>query len=300
MKIGVLMGGISTERDISIKTGKAIIENINKKKYDVVPIIIDKKEDVLLKCKDIDFALLALHGKFGEDGSVQKILEILDIPYSGCNALSSSMCMDKDIAKKIMKSENIKTPKWITLKSAENIDYDAIEKIKYPVFIKPNSGGSSVATFLVNKKEEVENAVKNVLLYDEIVLVEEYIEGEEITCPILNGKALPILRIKPKGKFFDLKSKYTDGGAEEYIIHFSEEIENKIKSTALDIYKALRCSVYARIDMIIKNDENYALEVNTLPGMTKNSLFPKSCREANIDFSTLLDLIINYSLNEKR
>ncbi len=300
MKIGVLMGGISTERDISFETGKSIIDNIDKEKYEVIPVIIDKKDDILAKCKDIDFAFLALHGKFGEDGSVQKILEILNIPYSGCNAVSSFMCMDKDIAKKIIISKNIKTPKWTTASSVENIDYDYIEKIKYPVFIKPNSGGSSVATFLVEKKEEVERAVETVLLYDEIAMIEEYIKGEEITCPILNGETLPILAIKPNGKFFDLKSKYTDNEANEYIINFDKDMQNKIETIALDVYNLLRCSVYARVDMIIKDGEGYVLEVNTLPGMTKNSLFPKSCSGANIDFSTLLDLIINYSLKEKR
>ncbi|MGV3150752.1 D-alanine--D-alanine ligase [Sarcina ventriculi] len=300
MRIGVLMGGISTERDVSLETGKAIVNNINKKKYEVVPIIIDKKEDVLAKCNNIDFAFLALHGKFGEDGSVQKILEVLNIPYSGCNALSSSICMDKDIAKKIMVSQNIKTPKWISIKSVNDIDYDYIKKMKYPIFIKPNSGGSSVATFLIEKEENVKKAVETVLLYDKIAIIEEYIKGDEITCPILNGKVLPILAIKPKGKFFDLKSKYTDSEAYEYVVNFNENMQKKIETIALNAYDSLRCSVYARVDMIIKDGESYVLEVNTLPGMTKNSLFPKSCNSINIDFSTLLDLIIEYSLKEKR
>lgn len=300
MKVGILMGGISTERDVSLETGKSIIDNIDKLKYEIIPIIIDKKEDVLSKCIGIDFAFLALHGKFGEDGSIQKILEILNIPYSGCNALSSSMCMDKDIAKRIMLSSNIRTPKWTTVKSVEDIDYKFIETMKYPVFIKPNSGGSSVATFLVEKRGDVKGAVSNVLLYDDIALIEEYIKGEEITCPILNGKVLPILGIKPNGKFFDIKSKYTDNEANEFIITLDKNLEKEIKIKALKIYNALRCSVYARIDMIVRNGISYALEVNTLPGMTKNSLFPKSCKGMNIDFTRLLDLIINYSLKEKR
>lgn len=300
MKVGILMGGISTERDISLKTGKSIIDNIDRSKYEVVPIVIDKKEDVLSKCIGIDFAFLALHGKFGEDGSVQKILEILNIPYSGCNALSSSMCMDKDITKRVMVSANVKTPKWTTVKSVDDIDFNLIEEIKYPVFIKPNSGGSSVATFLVEKKEDVKDAVSNVLLYDDIAIIEEYIKGEEITCPILNGEMLPMLGIKPKGKFFDIKSKYTDNEANEFIITLDKNLEEEVKIMALKIYDALRCSVYARIDMIIRDGISYALEVNTLPGMTKNSLFPKSCKGVNIDFSKLLDLIISYSLREKR
>ncbi len=300
MRIGILMGGISTERDISLKTGKSVMDNIDKSKYEIIPILIDKKEDILSKCIGIDFAFLALHGKFGEDGSVQKILEILNIPYSGCNALSSSICMDKDIAKRIMVSSNIRTPKWTTVKSIDDIDFSIIERIKYPMFIKPNSGGSSVATFLVEKEEDVEGAIKNVLLYDDIALIEEYVQGEEITCPILNGKTLPILGIRPNGKFFDLKSKYTDNEANEFIISLSKDLEEEINTMALKIYNLLRCSVYARIDMIIKEGISYALEVNTLPGMTKNSLFPKSCKSVNIGFTKLLDLIINYSLKEKR
>ena len=227
-------------------------------------------------------------------------MEVLNIPYSGCNALSSSICMDKDIAKKIMVSQSIKTPKWISIKSVNDIDYDYIKKMKYPIFIKPNSGGSSVATFLVEKDENVKKAVETVLLYDKIAIIEEYIKGDEITCPILNGKVLPILAIKPKGKFFDLKSKYTDSEAYEYVVNFNENMQKKIETIALNAYDSLRCSVYARVDMIIKDGESYVLEVNTLPGMTKNSLFPKSCNSINIDFSTLLDLIIEYSLKEKR
>ena len=151
MKVGVLMGGISSEREVSLNSGNSMMQHINKEKYEVIPVIIDKKEDVIEKVRDIDFALLALHGKFGEDGTVQAVLETLGIPYSGCNTLSSSLCMDKDLTKTILKANGIRTARWLNVRSIEEIDYAAIEEIGYPVFIKPTNGGSSVATFKITK-----------------------------------------------------------------------------------------------------------------------------------------------------
>ena len=147
MKVGIIMGGISSEREVSLASGESIFNHIDKEKYEVSKIIINNKRDILEKVKGLDFALLALHGKFGEDGTVQALLDIMDIPYSGCGALSSSLCMDKNLSKKVLKAENIRTAKWITVKSIEEIDYDKIEEIGYPVFVKPNNGGSIVATF---------------------------------------------------------------------------------------------------------------------------------------------------------
>ena len=155
MKVGIIMGGISSEREVSLASGESIFNHIDKEKYEVSKIIINNKRDILEKVKGLDFALLALHGKFGEDGTVQAFLDIMDIPYSGCGALSSSLCMDKNLSKKVLKAENIRTAKWITVKSIEEIDYDKIEEIGYPVFVKPNNGGSSVATFKVYKKEDI-------------------------------------------------------------------------------------------------------------------------------------------------
>ena len=149
MKIGVIMGGISSEREISLKSGMSIVENIDKEKYDVESIIIDKKEDIINKVKGIDFALLALHGKFGEDGTVQSVLQTLGIAYSGCGPLSSAMCMDKDVTKSMLKSAGIRTAPWINLREDDNVDYDEINKLGYPVVVKPTHGGSSVATFIV-------------------------------------------------------------------------------------------------------------------------------------------------------
>lgn len=299
MKIGVIMGGISSERDISLNTGKEIIANLSKEKYEVVPIVIDKKEDVFSKAKDIDFALLALHGKFGEDGTVQAVLQTMDIPYSGCTPLSSAVCMDKDMTKKALKASGINTASWVMINKGEEIDYEAIEAIGYPLVVKPNSGGSSVATGIVNDREELTNLINEALKYDNEVMVEEYIKGEEITCCILDGQVLPTIAIRPKNHFFDFVSKYTDGGAEEVVVELKPDLQKKVNELALACWKSLKCSVYARVDMLIKDDVPYILELNTLPGMTKNSLFPKSAAAVGMTFTQLLDKIIELSLRER-
>ncbi|NLL30458.1 MAG: D-alanine--D-alanine ligase [Clostridiales bacterium] len=297
MKVGVLMGGISSEREVSLNSGKSIIEHINKEKYEVVPVIINKKEDVIEKVKGLDFALLALHGKFGEDGTVQSVLQTLDIPYSGCGPLSSALCMDKDLTKTVLKAKGIRTAKWINVTSVEEIDYEAIEEMGYPVFVKPTNGGSSVATFKIDKKEDIENAVVEGLKWDNEVLIEEYIKGEEITCPVFNNELFPVLTIKSNTEFYDYEQKYSANGAQHYPIQLEEKIYNEVKKMALETYKALKCSVYARIDMILTEEGvPYILEVNTLPGMTATSLFPQSAGEKGINFSEFIDLIIKTSM----
>ncbi|WP_027307809.1 D-alanine--D-alanine ligase [Caloramator sp. ALD01] len=295
MKIGVIMGGISSEREISLKTGMEIANNLDKTKYEVVPIQIDKKEELIEKVKGIDFAFIALHGHFGEDGTVQGVLETLNIPYSGCGVLSSAICMDKDMTKRILRFGGLNTADWIIVKSID-FDMEKVKEMGYPLVVKPNSGGSSVATTIVNNEDELKEAVREALKYDTEVMIEEYIKGDEITCPILDGKMLPILAIKPKSAFFDYTSKYADGGADEFVVEFEKELQEKIEYMAVKTYELLKCRVYARVDMIIKEGIPYILEVNTLPGMTKNSLFPKSAKAAGISFSQLLDTIIEKSL----
>lgn len=300
MKVGVLMGGDSSEREISLRSGKGVTENIDKSRFEVVPIIIDKDEDVFEKVKGIDFAFLALHGRFGEDGTVQSILHAMNIPYSGCGPMTSSICMDKDITKKILVSCGLNTAKWVIAVDKHNINFETVDKIGYPVFVKPNSGGSSVATTLVNNKEELIVAVEEALKFDTEVMIEEYVKGEEITCPIIDGKLYPIVAIRPKAEFFDYVSKYSADGAEEVIVELEEKLQKEVARLALGTYKALKCQVYARVDMIIKDGIPYILEVNTLPGMTSTSLFPKSVAGVNISYGKLITIIIDESLKIKR
>lgn len=297
MKVGIIMGGISSEREVSLASGESIFNNIDKKKYEVSKIIIDKKTDIIEKVKGLDFALLALHGKFGEDGTVQSFLEIMNIPYSGCGSLSSALCMDKNLSKKLLRDENIRTAEWVIVKSIEDINYNEIEKIGYPVFVKPNNGGSSVATFKIHRKEEIKDAVKEGLKYDNEVMIESFIKGREITCPIFDGELFPILEIKSKSEFYDYNQKYADDGAEHLPVKLEKNMYNEVKGMALKTFNTLKCEVYARVDMIVaENNIPYILEVNTLPGMTATSLFPQSAEAKGISYSKFIDLIIDKSL----
>lgn len=301
MKVGVIMGGISSEREISLKSGNSVVENIDKNKYEVIPIVIDKKEDIINKVKGIDFALLALHGQFGEDGTVQAVLQTLGIPYSGCGPLSSAACMDKDMTKSLLQAAGIRTAPWINLRSGDEINYEDIKELGYPIVVKPTHGGSSVATFIIKEEKEIENAVKEAFKWDNEVMIEKFIKGDEITCPVMGKEMFPVVAIKPHAEFFDYTAKYADGGSDEFVIELEESLHKEVEKMALDTYRALKCSVYARIDMIITEEGiPYILEVNTLPGMTKASLFPKSAAGRGIDFSGLIDLIIENSLKEKR
>jgi D-alanine-D-alanine ligase len=296
MKVGVIMGGVSSERQVSLMTGEEMIANLNKNKYEIVPIQLDNKEELTDKVKNLDVALLALHGKYGEDGTVQGTLETLGIPYTGSGVLSSSLCMDKNISKKIIRYEGVQTPDWIHLTNIEELNLDELDKMGYPVVVKPNSGGSSVGVKIVYDPDTIKSSIAEVFEADAEVIIEKYVKGEEITCSILDGKLLPIVSIRHKAEFFDYTSKYDDAATVEEVIELSPETHEKVAYAAITCYKALKCSVYSRIDMMIQNGIPYVMEVNSLPGMTKNSLLPKSAASAGIPYNELLDLIIENSL----
>ena len=298
MKVGVIMGGISAEKEVSLQTGKQIIENLDSDKYEVIPISINSKYDFIDTAKSLQFAFIALHGKFGEDGRIQAILESIGVPFSGCGVLASALCMDKNISKKLFVSEGIETAKWIIVKDENKIDYSVIENMGYPLIVKPNSGGSSIGTILAYSRLELKDGVCEALKYDDEIIIEEYIKGEEITCPILNGELLPVISINPKSELFNYSSKYDNDGAEEKIVQLPRIIREKVEEISLKCWNTFKLKVYARIDMIIKDEEVYVLEINTLPGMTPNSLFPKSAQAYGLNFSQLLDKIIQYSLIE--
>lgn len=301
IKVGVIVGGNSSEREISLKTGEQMLKKLDQNKYRTIEIDIKTPSELIDKvCENsIDFALLALHGKFGEDGSAQAILESLNIPYSGSNMLSSSLCMNKDIAKKLMKACGIATPDWINLKKHEELNYELIAHMGYPVIVKPVSGGSSIGTFIVRSSEEIVDAVLKAFQYDDELIIEKYIKGEEITCCILNGELLPVISIKPNSEFFDYEAKYNREGSKETLLNDDDNLYSKIKQLCYSCWRLFRCSVYGRIDIIVKDNIPYVLEVNTLPGMTETSLFPKSAAGANITFQKLLDIIIESSLKSK-
>lgn len=300
MRVGVIMGGVSSEKQISIMTGKEMMEHLDKNKYEIVPIHLENKEGLVEKVKDLDVALLALHGKYGEDGTIQGALETMGVPYTGSSILSSSLCMDKNISKKIIRFEGVQTPDWIHLTNMEELKMDELDNMGYPLVVKPNSGGSSVGVKIVYDKETLKPAIAEVFKWDSEVIIEKLITGEEITCSILDGKLLPVISIRHKGEFFDYTSKYNDVATIEEVVELSHEIQTRVSFAAMTCYKSLKCSVYARIDMMIKDGIPYVMEVNTLPGMTKNSLLPKSAQGAGIPYHKLLDLIIEHSLKVRR
>lgn len=298
MKVGVIMGGVSSEKQVSIMTGEEMIAHLDKSKYEVVAIKLneDNTSELMEKVRDIDIALLALHGKFGEDGTIQGVLETMGVPYTGSGILSSSICMDKNISKKILRYEGIETPDWLYLSNSEELQLDELDKMGYPLVVKPNSGGSSVGVKIVYDKDALLTSVAEVFKWDSEIIIEKYIKGEEITCSILDGELLPIISIRHTAQFFDYKAKYEDATTIEEVVELPPATHERVAEAAKSCYSALKCSVYARIDMMIKDGIPYVMEVNTLPGMTKNSLLPKSASSAGITYTQLLDRIIEISL----
>ncbi|GAK39094.1 D-alanine--D-alanine ligase [Paenibacillus urinalis] len=299
MKVGIMMGGVSSEREVSLQTGKQMMVHLNKSKYSPISIEIKDKRDLITKTEGIDIALLALHGAFGEDGRVQATLDTLGIPYTGSSVLSSSICMDKDMSKKLLRQEGVRTPDWIIVSSLEELKTVDTEAIEFPVVVKPNSGGSSIGTQIVRSAELLEEAVLAALRWDRHVMIEHYIDGEELTCSILDGELLPIISIKPNAEFFDYVSKYEAGEAEEQIVQLTDKLQDEVNEVALKCYLTLKCSAYARVDLMLKDGSVYVLEVNTLPGMTPTSLFPQSARAAGIGYEELLERIITASLEDR-
>lgn len=298
-KVVVIMGGISSEREVSLNSGNSVLKAINRDKYNVEKLIVNEPMDVINKMpKDVDFALIVLHGKFGEDGTIQSILESMNIPYSGCNALSSGICMDKNMTKKVLKASNIPTAPWTIAKSLDSIDYDAIEKMGYPVFIKPNSGGSSVATFKVDKKEDVYEAVKKGLEVDDTVMIEGFLPGDEYSSFVLKGEVYPTIKITSPNEFFDYETKYSTGenAAKEEIVYLEESLQNQVDTISKQCWDVFNCRAFVRVDLILSNGTFYVLELNTLPGMTEASLIPKSANARGLSYTELIDKIIEYSL----
>ncbi|SHH87111.1 D-alanine--D-alanine ligase [Clostridium grantii] len=305
MQIGVIMGGDSTERDISLMTGNEIIKNLDEEKYEVFPIPINTRFQLIDQIRDLSFAFIALHGEFGEDGRIQSLLETMHVPYTGCGVLTSALCMNKIMSKRIFKSSCIKTPKWISINLENYKSYTSketfikdipIKKLGYPLVVKPSNGGSSIGVFIAKNENELFHSIKLCFELDKEVLIEEFVQGEEITVSMLNKEVLPIISIKPKANFFNFHSKYNKDGAEEKIINLPNDLNDKVTKISKTCWEQFGLQVYARIDMIISREQVYVLEINTLPGMTENSLIPKSANAYGLTYSELLDKIIEYSL----
>lgn len=305
VKIGVIAGGISPEREVSLSTGKGIFKALCSLGYNAD--FIDFKKDILNLLNGVDIVFIALHGKFGEDGTVQGMLELLKIPYTGSGVLSSAAAMDKIFSKKIFKFEGIKTPSFMEFNLEDfnrGLDYSEIDtylkkNIGYPVIVKPNKGGSSIGVTITDSKDMLCQAVKTAFNYDEKILVEKYLTGKLLTVSIIGDRpvALPVIEIRPKSGFYDYKSKYTQGYT-DYILpaRIDDKYYEKIQSIALRCHEALNCAGISRVDLILtdgKHPEINVLEVNTIPGMTATSLVPKAAAALKINFELLVEIILN-------
>ncbi|MFC2144898.1 D-alanine--D-alanine ligase [Actinomycetota bacterium] len=300
-KIGVLTGGISSEREISLKTGRNIFESLERSGYDAD--FIDIKDDLLEKVRSIDIAFLALHGRYGEDGTIQGMLELLKIPYTGSGVLSSAMVLDKILSKKIFILANIPTPSFIELDLNDSkLELDSLKKdIKvktgYPVVAKPNSEGSTIGIRTVYDESELEEGIKEAARYDKRILLEKFINGRELTVGIIGSEpeGLPIIEVKPKSGFFDFDSKYKKG-LTEYIVpaKIDKKTAENIMEISMNCHKVLGCCGISRVDFILDNNNTpYVLEINTMPGMTSTSLVPMAAAAAGINFDLLVEIILD-------
>ena len=294
-KIAVLMGGPGEEKDVSLKSGQAIIKALNHNGYDVTSIILDTKLEKLVKdLLSVDLVFLGLHGNIGENGTIQGFLDALGIIYTGSGPLSSAICMDKNISKIIAKNNGIMTPKW---KLCNTAIHDA--KMNYPVIVKPNGQGSTVGLQIAHNESELKPALEYAFNYDNSVLVEEYIQGRELTVMLIDGKAQPVCEIIPSHEFYDYECKYT-AGMSKYICpaEIDDNISNYVKKISENLFDLLKCENYSRADFRM-DDQNkfWFLEMNTLPGMTDTSLAPMSALAAGISFNELIDKIVMHAWN---
>lgn len=284
MRIAVFMGGISSEREVSLRSGAAILESLKNQGYDAYGV--DVTEDNLITAfteNEYDLAYIALHGGYGENGTFQGLLDILNKPYTGSGAMESAVTMDKAYTKAVAKMAGIKVAK--TYNSVEEID-------GFPVVVKPSRDGSSVGIYFCNNKEEVYNALKE--LEEKRPLIEEMIQGDELTVGVLNGEGLGVLRIIPKNEFYDYESKYAAGGSvHEYPAKIEKSAYDKAMENAVKIHNIVGLKGISRSDFMLKDGEVYFLEVNTCPGMTKTSLIPDLGTLKGYTFDDLVRIMVD-------
>ena len=332
MKIVVLAGGLSKERDVSLSSGSKvanalldnghevclvdlflgveILENVfvdknNEKRFtyevpDKEPDLEELKskyntkkqigKNVIEVCKLADLVFIALHGSCGEDGKLQALFELEGIKYTGTSSVGCTLAMDKDLSKKLMVADNIKTAKWILLNKGEEINLD---EVNLPCVVKPCCNGSSMGVSTVETKEELDNAINKAFKYEDKIIIEEYIYGREFSVGVLDNKTLPPIEIIVNKGFYDYKNKYQAGLVQEICpANIEEDLAKKMSTVALKVHKSLHLGYYSRIDFRVDNNGNiYCLEANTLPGMTPTSLLPQEALSAGISYEKLCEMI---------
>ena len=294
-KIGVLLGGLSGERDVSVRSGEAIVAALLDRGHDACPVFVDRDIDLVLRQMRIDVAFLALHGRYGEDGCIQGLLEVLGIPYTGSGVLASALAMNKAKAKEILRLHNLPTaPGYVIAADSGEGLIESHGSFGFPVVVKPSGEGSSLGVQVARDELELESAVEEAMRFDDDVLVERFVQGKEVSVGVLDGKALGAVEIVPRSGFYDFQNKYSAGRSDYYFpARLSPERYRSLLRLGTLAYEALGCEGAARVDLIVSERGNeIILEVNTLPGMTPSSLLPKIAHGAGLSFEDLVDEIL--------
>lgn len=344
------MGGPSAEHEISLNTGSVVLEALDRGKYELQPVVIDREGRWLslnpetsplrlsyndLLCLDanagnvtvssgppawrnrpapVDVAFIAMHGPFGEDGSVQGLLEVLDIPYTGSGVLASALAMDKRRAKQVLAANGLQVPKDIVITESSfvhdpvRIEEVTQSEIGFPCVVKPNAQGSSVGTSICSTAGDLTGCLRSAFEVEANAMIEEYVAGIELTCGVLEAvetgqpEPLPVIEIVPNGyDFFDFEAKYTPGATDEICpARIPDALRDRAQQAAVIAHQSLGCRGFSRTDFILRGDELLTLELNTIPGMTPTSLLPKAAKAAGIEFSEMLDRIIQVALKVHR
>lgn len=294
-RVGVLLGGLSAERDVSLRTGQAVYETLRDRGYDARLVFVDRDLDKVIRQSGIEVAFIALHGRFGEDGCVQGMLELMGIPYTGSSVLASSLAMHKVKAKELFRLHNVPTPPYYVVSADQLADIEDVHgSFGFPAVVKPVTEGSSVGVAIASSLVELEHAVSEALAYDDQVLIERYAKGKEVSVAVLDGRVLGAVEIQPRAEFYDYSSKYKTDGSQYFIpARLSQPRYQGTLNLARKAALALGCSAVCRVDLIVtEGDNEYVLEVNTLPGMTPTSLVPKLASAAGMDFGDLCEAIL--------
>jgi len=311
VKIAVLYGGISKERDVSISSSKGIMQALKNKGYEVIGIDFNPNKLDEVIGLDVDVVFIGMHGKHGEDGCVQGLLDMLNIPYVGSGVLASALAMNKSKAKELFAKAGIPVANGKQYRITRNMNIRALvndihEQFSFPFVVKPNREGSTLGLTVVQDEKETEAAIRRAIQSDHYILVEQYIDGVELTVPVMGKmgeeEALPIIEIVPKNDLYDYEAKYSDGGSEHIIpARIDEKLTEQIQRYAILAHQVLGCKTYSRADFLLTNDGTpYILEVNTLPGMTPTSLFPDSARSVNLSYDDMIERFVQLTLDDYR
>ncbi len=297
-KIGVLCGGMSSEREVSLRSGRNCFEALKRLGY-INACIIDVDRNIANKLLEekIEVAFITLHGKYGEDGCIQGLLEVIGIPYTGCGVKASAVCMDKEFTKRIMKTHSIPVIDSILITSPDQLA-DKKADLEFPLMVKPVSEGSSIGMARVQNLQELEQAVKHAVKYDARIMLEKFLEGKSVTIGVLDvdGKpmATPILELRSKTGWYDFEAKYT-AGLTDFILpaEIDEAMTKYTQGLAVKAHKAVEARGMSRVDFIVTENEAYLLEINTIPGMTDLSDLPAQAKAMGIEYDRLVEIILN-------